>query len=355
MPFAARTAKPAARAAEVLVLGGGLSGCALALRLAEGGVPVAIVEKSGAIGGKTRAYGCKATTECLGCGVCLTGGLFEKVEKHPLIEVLTNAEIWDIQGGMRRYTALVRTPAESRSLPRLAAVAVTTGFEPLRHSRTAHLEMVGTPGENILSGSQLEALFQRRGENALFQTPPESIALLGCFGSRDTHEDSFYCSRVCCAYTTRAARVIRRCHPACRVSYFYMELQNVNGAFWLEELQEAGVELIQSRPTKIKAGSPAEITFDHPQHGFCTQSYDLVVCSEGIHPPDENAHLAEIIGLSQDADGFLDAGPDGYATGLYVAGCARAPMRIEEAYNDAQRVAMDILFSLQPARREALV
>jgi succinate dehydrogenase/fumarate reductase flavoprotein subunit len=41
----------------VLVIGAGLAGCAAALELADNHREVAMVEKSGAIGGTTRLYG----------------------------------------------------------------------------------------------------------------------------------------------------------------------------------------------------------------------------------------------------------------------------------------------------------
>ncbi len=347
--------KQASLSPRVLILGAGVAGCTLAAVLADGGVPVVLAEKAPATGGRARHYGCKATEVCQNCGVCLTGGLWERVESHPLIQVFLQSEIWDIRGGMRDYTVLLRTPNGPQQFGRLAAVVVATGFEGGGRGYTAHLQVEGPPAApGLLLGSKLEELLCRRTEGVLFEKPPASLAFIGCFGSRDVHEESFYCSRVCCAYTTRAARLVRQYYPQCEIAYFYMEIQAVAEGHWLRELAELGAELIPSRPAALQLGPPAAVVFDHPENGLSRRFFDMIVLSEGIHPPAANAHLAEIVGLSQDANGFLDAGPDAMATGLFVAGCARRPMRIEEACADAQRVAMEILAGLQGGRGLAL-
>jgi len=93
--------------ANVLVIGGGISGCVAASNLAEAGHSVTILESASRIGGKVLDYCCKATDECSRCGVCVahtaiydamqdvriritTGATLEKAEP----EVLTEMEIF---------------------------------------------------------------------------------------------------------------------------------------------------------------------------------------------------------------------------------------------------------------------
>ncbi len=329
---------------RVLILGGGVAGCAAAAFLADAGLPVVLAEKTEAVGGKARSYGCKATSECQNCGVCLLGGLFEKVERHPLVELLTEAELEEICGGAGDYTATLRHGGGTATFAHLAALVVATGFEGINNGLSAHLDIESTSGApGLLTGSELEAQMGCRGLHHLLPAPPESVAFIGCFSAPGLQAENMYCSRVCCAYTTRAAGLLRQYYPACRLAYFYEEIQAAAGGSWMDELADLDVELIQSRPSKIQAGHPSLLRYEDPTEGLITRRFDLVVFSEGIHPPAQNAHLAGLFGLTQDGDGFLRAGAGAAASGLFVAGCARMPMRIEESYADAQRVAMEIL------------
>jgi len=66
--------------------------------------------------------------------------------------------------------------------------------------------------------------------------------------------------------------------------------------------------------------------------------------SDGIHAALDNDVLAEVCGLCQNEDGFLRA--VGADSGLYVTGCAKAPMKIDEAYADSVAAAGEILIKL---------
>jgi heterodisulfide reductase subunit A len=55
---------------NVMIIGGGIAGMTAAQELAEAGLNVDLVEKSGFLGGHAIQYTCKATSECLQCGAC---------------------------------------------------------------------------------------------------------------------------------------------------------------------------------------------------------------------------------------------------------------------------------------------
>ncbi len=333
-------------AARALVLGAGTAGCAAAYQLAEGGLPVVLAERSGQLGGHAEQYGCKAVHGvCQNCGVCLLGELFSKVLTHPLIQIVYNANVWDIRGGMHAYCVVLRTKEGPVRFERLQAVVVATGFDGGKAGFSSHLQIEAhhKAPNSVLSGRQMEAQLARRRRGKLFDTEPQSVAFLGCVGSRDVQQDSFFCSRVCCAYTLRLLHLLRTFYPACHLAYYYMELQIVAGALDFQQLEALDVELVASRPLRVQAGAPASLFYASPGGGLQSRPYTHIVLCEGIYPPTSNAHLADIMGLSQNALGFLDAGVDSMTTGLFVAGCARRPMTICESVADAKRVAMEIL------------
>ena len=328
---------------RILIIGGGLSGCTVASKLAEADIEVFLVEKSSNIGGKVRLYGCKAVDDkCNNCGVCLTCGLWDKVLGHQNIRVLTHSVVKDITGKAGDFTATVEDPNHTRYIDKLDAIVVSTGFESQPQGMSSHLHIEGTEG--LMTGLKLEEQLLERSRTGLLDRAPSSVAFIQCLGSRDEREGGLYCSRVCCSYSTRTAKVLRSYYPECEITFFYMELQNVKNGNYYEELKELGMEFIKCRPLKIIGGKPVAIEYDDPAGGESLKTFDLVILSEGIHEGVDNQILSIVCGLRQDEDGFLhsmDSNP-----GIYVAGCVRAPMKIEEAYADSLATAGKILASV---------
>jgi len=322
----------------VLIIGGGLSGCTVAYELAVlGGIKVTIVEKNAGIGGKVKNYGCKATEKCNNCGVCLTGGLWEKVEKNLNVDILSHSELVDVTGKEGDFSAIVKTPGGNRYLNGISCIVVATGFEESPNFGS-HLQIDGKKG--IIRGLELEELCKSRKRDAIFEKAPESVAFIQCVGSRDKKEDSMYCSRVCCSYSTRAAKVIKQIYPECLITFFYMEMQAVSGGdYFLGLKEELGFEFIKCRPLKISGGEPAVVEYEEPESGkLIRREFGMVCLSDGIHPPKDAFKTAELCGLSQDKNGFLKGGNNG----IFVTGCAKQPAKIEETWFDSVAVARQI-------------
>ena len=324
--------------ARILIVGAGVSGCAAAYTLASGGVDVILIEKAGRIGGRVRTYGCKAVEKCRNCGVCLTAGMWDKVMSHPNIQIYTWSDILDVKGrpGDFSVNILNVNDRSEQQLDGVDAILISTGFDSLPDVFPAHLHIESTKG--LMTGTALEELMLDRTRTSLFDEEPKSVAFIQCLGSRDKNEGGLYCSRVCCSYSTRAAKMIRSYYPECEIVFFYMELQNVESGDFYAGLRELGVEFINCRPSKI---GETGIEYDDSSEGVKQKDFDLVILSDGIHASIDNSRLAEICRLRQDKDGFLQS--VGVDPGIYVCGCARAPMKIDEAYTDAVTVACKIL------------
>ena len=326
---------------RILVIGAGLSGCTAAEKLARCGAEVTLVEKAPVIGGRVRSYGCKATDACQDCGVCLSGGLWDKVSRQANIRVITGAVVKDITGVPGDFSAVIADAQGTRYLSGFDAIVLSTGFESERQASglSSHLQIEGTQG--LLTGTQLEELMLGRTRAGVFESAPGSVAFIQCVGSRDQKEGGLYCSRVCCAYSTRMAKVLRSDYPDCKITFFYMELQSVKTGDYFAGLQEQGMEFIKCRPLKISGGKPVTVEYDDPAGGLARKEFDLVVLSDGIHAGADNSWMAEVYGVDQDQHGFLQA--VGAESGIYVAGCARTPLKIGEAYADSVAVAGAIL------------
>jgi len=330
---------------HVLIVGGGMAGCAIAKELSENGIFVTIVEEADDIGGKVRGYGCKATDVCNNCGVCLAAGLWNKITDNENIEILRRSRIIDLMGKKGDYSAAVKNSDGVRVVEGISSVVVSTGFRPTSTDNfNSFVELDGI--DKIITGSDLERLFKDRTTEKLFKTPPSSIAFIQCYGSRDTREKAMYCSKVCCSYSTRAAKVIKNYYPDCEIAFYYMELQMVNEGNYFQELLDLGLEFVRCRPVHVD-GKNGTIEYDDPDSGKRqARTFDVVVLSDGIHPTDEADRIAEVCGLCQDETGFLK-----YTTGLsetresgvYIAGCAGGPKKIEDSYAEAASIVKEIL------------
>jgi len=330
---------------HVLIVGGGMAGCAIAGELSENGIRVTLIEAADDIGGKVRGYGCKATEACNNCGVCLSAGLWGKVKENNNIEIIMNARLVDLMGKKGCFTAAVKNGGGIRFIEGISDVVVATGFRPgSLESFNSFVELTGT--DRIITGSDLERLFRGRTEAGLFDKPPSSVAFIQCYGSRDSREKAMYCSKVCCAYSTRAAKVIRSFYPECEVVFYYMELQMVNEGNYFQELKDLGAEFVRCRPVHVD-GANGIVEYDDPASGKREgRCFDLIVLSDGIRPTADADSIAEICGLCQDETGFLK-----YTTGLsetkesgvFIAGCAGGPKKIEDVYAESASIVREIL------------
>lgn len=327
--------------ASVLVIGGGLAGCTAALELAQNDRNVIIVEKSVTIGGKVRSYGCKATDRCNRCGLCLVGDLWDQVERHENIEILTGAQVVDIMGTKGRFTVIVKTHGYADTISNLDHIVVSTGFDEFATLSSGSLEF--EESKYIITGSELERLLSNRGKYHLFPNPPASVGFIQCFGSRDIQEKAAYCSRICCGYSIRAAKVFREYYPDIKITFFYMDFQEVEGQDCFDDLIRDNFEFIRCRPVSIKAGRPNLILYEDPEdHSLVEESMDLLVLSEGIYPSRDFENLAEVCRLGLNENGFLKYIENPRQSGIYLAGCVAGPRRIEEVYAQSLQVAREI-------------
>jgi len=74
----------------VVVIGGGIAGMSAALKLADNGLRVTLIEKEASIGGWVTSFGCKATDVCTRCSTCLGVKKLKEVASHPRISILAN-------------------------------------------------------------------------------------------------------------------------------------------------------------------------------------------------------------------------------------------------------------------------
>ncbi|MGM0446099.1 MAG: FAD-dependent oxidoreductase, partial [Bacillota bacterium] len=106
-------------AKPVLVLGGGIAGIQAATDLAEMGIPVYLVEKNPALGGKMAQL--DKTFPTNDCSTCILAPKISDCYNHELVTTFTYSELTDLKGKVGNFTATIKQK------PRYVDVDLCTG------------------------------------------------------------------------------------------------------------------------------------------------------------------------------------------------------------------------------------
>lgn len=326
---------------NVLIIGGGLAGCTVAKELSAAGIRSCIAEKSRDIGGKVRGYGCKSDAKCNICGLCAVGSLWQDVEEDSKVKKLCNTGVIDVSEADGAFQVLMRTASGSME-EFFTDIVVATGFEDASETAGAGYDSSAFP--RVCTGNTLEKLMKERGADSIFPEAPKSIAFIMCYGSRNLKERAAYCSQVCCAYSTRAAKVIKHYYPGIEVVFFYMDLQAVNAGNYLVELACKGIRFERCRPADISFDGDLPVVAYESEEGKKERSFDYLFLNTGVHPNVAgNTALADITGLKVKSNGFLAYSAPPEESGVYLAGCALSPMGIADTMESARNTALRLI------------
>ena len=94
---------------ETLVVGAGIAGIEAALRIADSGKKVYLVEKEPSIGGHMAKF--DKTFPTLDCAACILTPKMVQVGQHPNIELLTYSEVEDVSGYVGNFKVKVKRKA----------------------------------------------------------------------------------------------------------------------------------------------------------------------------------------------------------------------------------------------------
>lgn len=330
---------------------------AAGVELARRGLGSVLAERAPRLGGLAARFCCKAAGSCARCGACLLGDVTAQAAASPRVRMFTralpvaaerNGGLWRVElspqeGGEDEPAA---TALVERGQVTSPAVIVAAGAAPFNAQRKTRFGYGRVPG--VITGLELERMLAR-GE----RPEAKSVAFIQCVGSRDQSIGALYCSRVCCGYALRMARLLKSQAPDTALTFYHMDVQDY-GRAWEGELAELrrDIDFVRVMPGEVRAGAQGpEVVHSLPEGGTQTHGFDLVVLSVGMSPPLSAGPLAEMFGLARSDDGFLQGAEA--APGVFVAGAARGPRSIAESMEHAAFAASQAHAWLAEQSREA--
>jgi len=321
-----------------LVIGGGIAGMTAALKLAEGGFEVYLVEKEAELGGNLRNIFSTLEGEDVQAFLEET---IERVRENPLIHVITNALIVDFSGSKGNFTTgLMIAPGMTYRKIEHGVVIVATGAEEAKPR-----DYLYGQDPRVMTQMEFEELMARRPEEVAEKT---RVVMIQCVGSRD--EERPYCSRTCCSTAMKNGLKLKEINPGAEMYILYRDIRTYGlMEEHYTEARSAGIRFVPYEPEKKPElridGERLVVSFmDRILTERVEVSPDLVVLSSATIPR-ENEELAKLLKIQRTAeDFFLEAHMklrpvDLASDGMYVCGSAHAPKLISETISQASAAA----------------
>jgi heterodisulfide reductase subunit A len=368
----------------VVVIGGGIAGMAAALDVAGTGFRTYLVEREDRLGGRlTDLHRTFPTMEPV---PELLGPMVERVQGHPGITLFLSSEVTQVEGYVGNFEVSIRERVDGRVSLRLGAdkdaagladpqgqpddatpsttvqagaIIVATGydvFDPDRKPELGYREYT-----NVITSLEMEDLLAS-GDLALNGRTPQRVVFIQCVGSRDVQLGNAYCSRVCCLYTAKQARLVREMLPKAEVSVFYIDVRTFGkGAEeFYDEARSMGVlyrrgnvsEIYRRRSDPEGRASLCLLAEDTLLGQPIEYGADLVVLAVGMEPRAGAEVVSQLLKLPRSPDGFfLEAHPklrpvDTAMDGVFLAGCCQGPKDIPDTVAQAKAAASSALIPL---------
>jgi len=316
-----------------LVIGGGIAGMVAALRLAEEGYEVYLVEKNDKLGGQARDIYYTLEGENI---QKFLAELIDKVKSNDNIHVFTAAKVEKIEGFVGNFKTTIKVNSSSKELEH-GIIIVATGAEEYEPS-----EYLYGKERRVITQRQLEKLI---ASGKLDVTSQSSIVMIQCVGSRD--DDRPYCSSVCCSEAIKNALKVKKMNKEVNVYILYRDMRTYGfKEDYFQEAREEGVIFIRyeedDKPqVRVNEGRLQVIAPDLILGERLLIPADLVVLGTATVPPEDNKSLSQMLKVPLNEDGFfLEAHvklrPVDFATeGIFLCGLAHSPKFIEESISQA--------------------
>jgi heterodisulfide reductase subunit A len=182
---------------------------------------------------------------------------------------------------------------------------------------------------------------------------PKEVVFIQCTGSRDPERYMPYCSRVCCMYTGKHARLYKHKVHDGQAYIFYMDIRSTGKGyeeFIQQGMEEEGILYLRGRVSRIyREGEKVMVWGVDTLTGRKVEiAADMVVLATAIIPQNGAKELAKKLGIVTDTHGFMTEAErklrpvETEVKGIYLAGCAQGPRDIADAVAHANAAASKV-------------
>jgi heterodisulfide reductase subunit A len=255
--------------------------------------------------------------------------------------------------------AIIEEDTEKERVLDVGAIVVATGYDLLSQSA------IGEYGyghyKNVIDGLQFERLCSASGPTlGKIQRPsdgkvPKEVVFIQCVGSRDPEGHLPYCSKICCMYTAKHAKLYKERVRDGNVYVFYIDLRA--GGKGYEEFitritEEDKVLYLRGKVSKIFESPDGKLIVwgaDTLTGKKIELKADMVVLATAMVTRESTNTVAKILKLRQDPYGFLfEAHPklrpvESPIAGMFLAGACQSPKDIPETVAQASGAASKVL------------
>lgn len=241
---------------------------------------------------------------------------------------------------------------------KVGAIVVATGYEILETEKIP--EYGYGMYKDVIDGLQFERLNSASGPTAgEIRRPsdgkiPKEVVFIKCVGSRDPEKGIPYCSRVCCMYLAKHARLYKHKVPDGQAYLFYMDIRSFGKGyeeFVQQSMEEANLLYIRGRVARIMQEGDKLVVWgvDTLSGRKVEIKADMVVLGTAVVPSKGSVELGKILRTATDEYGFFSEAHiklkpvESMTGGIYLAGCAQSPKDIPDTVAQAGAAAAKVL------------
>ncbi len=371
---------------NLLVVGGGVSGMTAAIEAAKAGYSVAIIEKTGALGGAAANSWKRIPQRAPYADPEDTGvdALISEIEGNDRITVHLNSTITKTSGAPGRFSVDITTESGSTVTENFGAIVQASGYKEYDASQLP--EFGYGKSANVVTQAELDAM-AKEANGAPLKTKDgkevKSVAFIQCVGQRSDKEGHLpYCSGHCCSTSIKQAMYFKDANPDIDTNVIYTDLRTpgAGGEDFYRSGQRKGITFTKGEVSEVvESGGSLEVKFrDLILAEDTSEKVDLVVLATGqvanagvnIEEVDQDepgqftVNVDSILNMDyrQGKDlpqlkyGFSDSHficfpYETRRTGIYATGPVRRPMDMQQAIEDATGAAMKAIQAIENAAK----
>jgi len=236
------------------------------------------------------------------------------------------------------------------------AILLATGYEQFDVSSMKELKYDIYP--DVITGMGLERIIAADGPTGGQLLRPsdreliKEIAFIQCVGSRDPHRGVSYCSRICCMYAMKLARLLKHISSDMKVWIYYIDIRAAGKGYeeFYRGAQTDGIVFNRGKVAEVSKedGKMIVKAEDTLLDRITEEKFDLVVLCPALIASNGTGELARTLGIATLEGDFLlekhfKLEPlDLTRLGFYAAGAALGPKDVHETVKESLGVASRI-------------